>query len=167
TVPNKKERLQILELYTRKIPRNSCDLESIVASCNGYVGADLWALCREAIKSAIRRSLIAKKDVKKDSSLTIEDWKSASSLVQPSITRGITVEIPDVTWKDIGGLKDVKTKLKQAVEWPMNHPAAFSRLGITPNRGILLHGPPGCSKTTLAKAAANAANVPFFSLRYE
>ncbi|GAU17827.1 hypothetical protein TSUD_329530 [Trifolium subterraneum] len=58
-----------------------------------------------------------------------------------------------------------KTKLKQAVEWPMNHPAAFSRLGITPNRGILLHGPPGCSKTTLAKAAANAANVPFFSLR--
>ncbi|PNY18077.1 cell division control protein 48 b-like, partial [Trifolium pratense] len=165
TVPNKKERLQILELYTRKIPRNSCDLESIAASCNGYVGADLWALCREAIKSAIRRSLIAKKDVKKDSSLTMEDWKNASSLVQPSITRGITVEIPDVTWNDIGGLKDVKTKLRQAVEWPMKHPAAFSRLGITPNRGILLHGPPGCSKTTLAKAAANAANVPFFSLR--
>ncbi|CAJ2671748.1 unnamed protein product [Trifolium pratense] len=164
TVPNKKERLQILELYTRKIPRNSRDLESIAASCNGYVGADLWALCREAIKSAIRRSLIAKKDVKKDSSLTMEDWKNASSLVQPSITRGITVEIPDVTWNDIGGLKDVKTKLRQAVEWPMKHPAAFSRLGITPNRGILLHGPPGCSKTTLAKAAANAANVPFFSL---
>ncbi|GAU10272.1 hypothetical protein TSUD_422580, partial [Trifolium subterraneum] len=111
TVPNKKERLQILELYTRKIPRNSCDLESIAASCNGYVGADLWALCREAIKSAIRRSLIAKKDVKKESSLTMEDWKSASSLVQPSITRGITVEIPDVTWKDIGGLKDVKVVL--------------------------------------------------------
>jgi SpoVK/Ycf46/Vps4 family AAA+-type ATPase len=60
-----------------------------------------------------------------------------------------------------------QTKLKQAVEWPMKHPAAFSRLGITPNRGILLHGPPGCSKTTLAKAAANAANVPFFSLRFE
>lgn len=94
----------------------------------------------------------------------MEDWKNARSLVQPSITRGITVEIPKVTWKDIGGLKDVKTKLEQAIEWPMKHPDAFSRLGITPIRGILLHGPPGCSKTTLAKAAANAANVPFFSL---
>jgi SpoVK/Ycf46/Vps4 family AAA+-type ATPase len=68
-------------------------------------------LCREAIKSAVRRSLNAKKDVKKDSSLMMEDWKTASSLVQPSITRGITVEIPDVTWNDIGGLKDVKVVL--------------------------------------------------------
>lgn len=163
TVPNEKERLQILELYTRKIPRDSRDLEYVAASCNGYVGADLRDLCLEAVKSAIERSENENKDVN-DSSLTMEDWKNASSLVQPSITRGITVEIPKVTWKDIGGLKDVKTKLEQAIEWPMKHPAAFSRLGITPIRGILLHGPPGCSKTTLAKAAANAANVPFFSL---
>lgn len=163
TVPNEKERLQILELYTRKIPRDSRDLEYVAASCNGYVGADLRDLCLEAVKSAIERSENENKDVN-DSSLTMEDWKNARSLVQPSITRGITVEIPKVTWKDIGGLKDVKTKLEQAIEWPMKHPAAFSRLGITPIRGILLHGPPGCSKTTLAKAAANAANVPFFSL---
>ncbi|KEH23581.1 cell division cycle protein-like/CDC48 protein [Medicago truncatula] len=164
TVPNEEERLQILELYTRKIPRDSQDLEYVAASCNGYVGADLRDLCLEAVKSAIERSDNANKDVN-DSSLTMEDWKNARSLVQPSITRGITVEIPKVTWKDIGGLKDVKTKLEQAIEWPMKHPDAFSRLGITPIRGILLHGPPGCSKTTLAKAAANAANVPFFSLR--
>lgn len=163
TVPNEEERLQILELYTRKIPRDSQDLEYVAASCNGYVGADLRDLCLEAVKSAIERSDNANKDVN-DSSLTMEDWKNARSLVQPSITRGITVEIPKVTWKDIGGLKDVKTKLEQAIEWPMKHPDAFSRLGITPIRGILLHGPPGCSKTTLAKAAANAANVPFFSL---
>ncbi|XP_004493364.1 cell division control protein 48 homolog B [Cicer arietinum] len=163
TVPNEKERLQILELYTRRIPRDSCDLESIAASCNGYVGADLMALCREAIESAVERSSNANKDVS-NSSLTMEDWKKARSLVKPSITRGITVDIPKVTWKDIGGLKDLKKKLEQAVEWPMKHAATFSRLGITPVRGILLHGPPGCSKTTLAKAAANAANVPFFSL---
>ncbi|CAK8543033.1 unnamed protein product [Lathyrus sativus] len=163
TVPNEKERLQILELYTKKIPRDLRDLEFIAASCNGYVGADLEALCRKAIESAIKRSKNANKDVN-DSSLTMKDWKSARSLVQPSITRGITVEVPKVTWKDIGGLKDVKTKLEKAIEWPIKYPDAFSRLGITPVRGILLHGPPGCSKTTLAKAAANAANVPFFSL---
>lgn len=58
-------------------------------------------------------------------------------------------------------------KLQQAVEWPIKHPAAFSRLGITPVGGVLLHGPPGCSKTTLAKAVANAAQASFFSLRFD
>jgi len=67
-------------------------------------------LCLEAVKSAIERSENANKDVN-DSNLTMEDWKNARSLVQPSITRGITVEIPKVTWKDIGGLKDVKVVL--------------------------------------------------------
>ncbi|AES81119.2 cell division control-like protein [Medicago truncatula] len=163
TVPDKKERLEILELYTRETPQNSCDLESIAASCNGYVGSDLRALCNEAVNSAVRRSSNAKKDVN-DFSLTMEDWKNARSLVEPSITKGVTLEIPKVTWKDIGGLKDVKKELEKAVEWPMKYPASFSRLGINPIRGILLHGPPGCSKTTLAKAIANAANVPFISL---
>lgn len=68
------------------------------------------ALCRKAIESAIKRSKNTNKDVN-DSSLTMKDWKSARSLVQPSITRGITVEVPKVTWKDIGGLKDVKVVL--------------------------------------------------------
>lgn len=57
-------------------------------------------------------------------------------------------------------------KLQQAVEWPLKHSAAFSRLGVLPVRGILLHGPPGCSKTTLAKAAAHAAQASLFSLRF-
>lgn len=57
-------------------------------------------------------------------------------------------------------------KLQQAVEWPLKHSSTFSRLGVSPVRGILLHGPPGCSKTTLAKAAASAAQASFFSLRY-
>ncbi|KAI4313815.1 hypothetical protein L6164_026765 [Bauhinia variegata] len=96
--------------------------------------------------------------------LTMEDWKNARSVVGPSITRSVTVEIPKVTWEDIGGLKELKKKLQQAVEWPIKHFAAFSRLGISPVHGILLHGPPGCSKTTLAEAAAHAAQASFFSL---
>ncbi|GMP58509.1 hypothetical protein CsSME_00022151 [Camellia sinensis var. sinensis] len=164
TTPNEDERFQILKLYTKKLPLDpSVDLRSIAASCNGYVGADLEALCREAAMSAVRKSSDAHEEAGMRS-LTMDDWKHARSVVGPSITRGVTVEIPKVSWEDIGGLKNLKKKLQQAVEWPLKHSAAFSRLGVSPVRGILLHGPPGCSKTTLAKAAAHAAQASFFSL---
>lgn len=164
TTPTEEERFHILKLYTKKVPLDpNVDLRTIAASCNGYVGADLEALCREATMIAVRRSSDANEDADV-LSLTMEDWEHARSIVGPSITRGVTVEIPKVTWEDIGGLKDLKKKLQQAVEWPIKHSAAFSRLGVSPVRGILLHGPPGCSKTTLAKAAAHAAQASFFSL---
>ncbi|WZZ73909.1 hypothetical protein YC2023_085279 [Brassica napus] len=154
STPNEEDRFKILQLYTKKLSLDpSVDLQAVATSCNGYVGADLEALCREATISASKRSV--------DSLiLTLQDFKIAKSVVGPSITRGIAVEIPKVTWDDVGGLKD----LKQAVEWPIKHSAAFTKMGISPMRGILLHGPPGCSKTTLAKAAANAAQASFFSL---
>ncbi|CAK9186210.1 unnamed protein product [Ilex paraguariensis] len=164
TTPTEAERFQILELYTKTIPLDpDVDLQAIAVSCNGYVGADLEALCREATMSAVRKSA----DVNQEAGmfcLTMDDWKQARTVVGPSITRGVTVEIPKVCWEDIGGLRDLKKKLQQAVEWPLKHSAAFSRLGISPVSGILLHGPPGCSKTTLAKAAAHAAQASFFSL---
>ncbi|KAK4423680.1 Cell division control protein 48B [Sesamum alatum] len=164
STPNENERCQILKLYTKKLPLDpSVDLDAIAASCKGYVGADIEALCREATMSALNKS----SDVRHDGGsclITSDDWKHARSVVGPSITRGVTVEIPKVSWEDIGGLKDLKKKLQQAVEWPLKHSSAFSRLGVSPIRGILLHGPPGCSKTTLAKAAACAAQASFFSL---
>lgn len=96
------------QLYTRKVPLDSdVDLQAIAASCNGFVGADLEALCREAAMSAIKRHSDANKDTGVFS-LTREDWKHARFVVSPSITRGVTVEIPKVTWEDIGGLKDLK-----------------------------------------------------------
>ncbi|KAL6332513.1 hypothetical protein AAG906_008550 [Vitis piasezkii] len=162
TTPTEEERFQILKLYTKKLLLDpEVDLRGIAASCNGYVGADLEALCREATLSAVRSS-----DANEVGGvhLAMDDWKHARSIVGPSITRGVTVEIPKVSWEDIGGLKDLKKKLQQAVEWPIKHSDAFARLGISPMRGILLHGPPGCSKTTLAKAAAHAAQASFFSL---
>ncbi|KAF6171421.1 hypothetical protein GIB67_009562 [Kingdonia uniflora] len=164
TIPSEEDRLRILKLYSKKLPLDpSVDLEDIAASCKGYVGADLEALCREAAMSADRRS----SNIKKGGSLcdlTMDDWKHARSVVGPSITRGVTVEIPKVSWEDIGGLNELKKKLQQAVEWPIKYPEQLARLGISPVRGILLHGPPGCSKTTLVKAAANAAQASLFSL---
>ncbi|KAJ8476260.1 hypothetical protein OPV22_019987 [Ensete ventricosum] len=163
TVPTIDERLQILELYSKNLQLDeNVDLQSIAASCNGYVGADLEALCREAARFAYRRLLDSRN---KDALiLKMEDWENARAEVGPSMTRGITKEVSKVSWDDIGGLKDLKKKLQQAVEWPIKHVDAFARLGISPVRGVLLHGPPGCSKTTLAKAAANAAQASFFSL---
>ncbi|KAL5542747.1 hypothetical protein UlMin_010457 [Ulmus minor] len=134
STPNEEECFQIIKLYTKKIPMDSsADLQVVAASCNGYFGADLEALCRKASISAIKY-----------------------------ITRGVTVEIPKVTWEDIGGLRDLK--LQQAVEWPFKHSTSFTRLGITLVHGILLHGHPGCSKTTLAKDTAHVAQACFFSL---
>uniref|UniRef100_A0A7N2R257 AAA+ ATPase domain-containing protein n=1 Tax=Quercus lobata TaxID=97700 RepID=A0A7N2R257_QUELO len=151
TTPIEEECLQIHKLYTKKVPLDpNVDLRTIAASCNGYVGADLEALCHEATIFAVKRSSDATEDASV-LSLTLEDWEHAKTIVGPSITRGVTVEIP-------------KKKLWQAVEWPIKHSAAFSRLGISPVQGILLHGPPGCSKTTLAKAAAHATQASFFSL---
>ncbi|KAK1273732.1 hypothetical protein QJS04_geneDACA007992 [Acorus gramineus] len=164
SVPTVEERLEILELHSKKFQMDSgVDLQAIAASCNGYVGADLEALCREAARSACRRSpgLVDSRNIP---TLQMEDWEYARSQVPRSITRGITMELPKETWDDIGGLKELKKKLQQAVEWPIKHANAFARLGISPVRGVLLHGPPGCSKTTLAKAAAHAAQASFFSL---
>ncbi|XP_020590596.1 cell division control protein 48 homolog B isoform X2 [Phalaenopsis equestris] len=164
SVPTPDERRMILELYSRNLKIDQkVDLQVIAQSCNGYVGADLEALCREAARLAYRRAsnrAITGEVV----SLKMEDWEDAKSEVGPSITRGVTKEYSKVSWDEIGGLKDLKKKLQQAVEWPIKHPHAFARLGISPLRGVLLHGPPGCSKTSLAKAAANAAQASFFSL---
>lgn len=94
----------IFQLYTRKVPLDpSLDLKSIAAACNGYVGADLEALCREATMCALKRSSDASILL-----LSLEDWEYARSAVGPSIIRGVTVDVPKVLWDDIGGLKDVK-----------------------------------------------------------
>ncbi|RLM73577.1 hypothetical protein C2845_PM15G16830 [Panicum miliaceum] len=134
TVPTVEERLQILKLYTKNLHLDeNVDLQMIAAFCNGYVGADLEALCREAAKLAYHRMLDTGENVLK---LVMEDWESARSMKE----------------------------LQKAVEWPIKRAAAYGRLGIPPVRGVLLHGPPGCSKTTLAKAAAHASQASFFSL---
>lgn len=70
-----------------------------------------------------------------------------------------------VSWSDIGGLEDVKLKLKQAVEWPLKHPDSFIRMGIQPPKGVLLYGPPGCSKTMIAKALAHESGLNFLAVK--
>ncbi|XP_021179544.2 spermatogenesis-associated protein 5-like protein 1 [Fundulus heteroclitus] len=128
----------------------------------GYVGADLSALCREAAMHALRES--AKGSGQQ--AVEMKHFQEALKLVGPSCLRGSLgrTELCPVPWEHIGGLEDVKSKLRQSIEWPMRYPEAFVRLGLRRPRGVLLYGPPGCAKTTLVKAAAASSRCAFLSV---
>jgi len=149
------------------------NLREIANSTHGFVGADLEALSREAAMNALKR-ILPKIDLEKEEipahildSLSVKkiDFVEAMKDVNPSALREVLVEVPDVKWSDIGGLEDVKKKLKEAVEWPLKYPESFKRMGIRPAKAILLYGPPGCGKTLLAKAAANESEANFIAVK--
>ncbi|KAJ1983053.1 hypothetical protein H4R34_001509 [Dimargaris verticillata] len=166
-VPNATTRQSILQFHTRALPLASgLDLAYLASITHGYVGADLAALCREAAKVLIMRQAhpTGPSSMEAIPALTLYDFQRAMRQVGPSLQRGLALDITPVTWDDVGGLAEVKVKLKQAVEWPQQYPDTFARLGLMPPTGILLYGPPGCSKTTLARVIANQMQSSFFSL---
>ncbi|MEM4258395.1 MAG: CDC48 family AAA ATPase [Candidatus Thermoplasmatota archaeon] len=156
---------------TKKLAKESI-LDEIADITYGFVGADLAALAREAAMNALRRYL-PEIDLEKPipvellekMEVTIEDFKNAHRGIEPSAMREFFVEIPKVSWNDVGGLEDVKQQLKEAVEWPLTQPEVFKRMGIQAPRGILLYGPPGTGKTLLAKAVAHESKANFISIK--
>ena len=173
-LPDKKGRLEILQIHTRNMPlADDVDLEKIAEMTHGYTGADLAALARSAAFYALRRYL-PQIDLEKGEippgllekmKVTMEDFMNAYKDIVPSGLREIYVEVPEVKWEEIGGLEEVKQELREAVEWPLKYPEAFKRLGIRPPKGILLFGPPGTGKTLLAKAAATESQANFIAVR--
>ena len=174
-VPDRNGRLDILKIHSRNMPlTKDVDLDHIADITYGFVGADLWALAKEAAMSALRRIL---PDIKWKSEeelprevieklvVTKDDFESALKMVEPSAMREVLVEIPKVKWSDIGGLEELKSTLREMIEWPLKDPEAFERMGITPPKGILLYGPPGTGKTLLAKAVANECGANFISVK--
>ena len=97
--------------------------------------------------------------------VTMKDFKEALKAIEPSALREVLIEIPKVKWSDIGGLHEVKQRLREAVEWPLKNPKVFKRMGIRPPKGILLYGPPGTGKTLLAKAVATESEANFLSIK--
>ncbi|MBW9222012.1 CDC48 family AAA ATPase [Methanothermococcus sp. SCGC AD-155-C09] len=173
-VPDRKGRLEILQIHTRNMPlAEDVDLDYLAEVTHGFVGADLAALCKEAAMKTLRRLLpnidLEKEEIPKEVldqiEVTMLDFKEALKEVEPSALREVLVEIPNVKWSDIGGLDNVKQDLKEAVEWPLKHKEVFERMGIRPPKGILLFGPPGTGKTLLAKAVANESNANFISVK--
>ncbi|MFH0862963.1 MAG: CDC48 family AAA ATPase [Candidatus Altiarchaeota archaeon] len=173
-VPDVNGRKEILQIHTRGMPMSEdVDIDRIAKITHGFVGADLSAIGREAAMHALKR-ILPKIDLDSETipaevletlQVTKEDFNEALKVVEPSALREVMVEVPDVHWTDIGGLKKVKEELMEAVEWPLKKPEAFTRLGINPPKAVLLYGPPGCGKTMLAKAVATESEANFIAIK--
>ncbi|MBO3840985.1 MAG: CDC48 family AAA ATPase [Candidatus Brockarchaeota archaeon] len=172
-VPDKQGRLEILQIHTRSMPLDKdVDLKKLAEITHGYTGADLAALCREAAMKALRRYL---PEIKLDERIPqsvlekmvvkAEDFMNAFKEITPSAMREVYVEVPTVRWSDVGGLEEIKRRLRETVELPIKTPEKFEKLGITPPKAILLYGPPGCGKTLLARAVATESEANFISIK--
>jgi transitional endoplasmic reticulum ATPase len=177
-VPDRAGRKEVMQIHTRGMPIEGGEdekdkiLDELAAITHGFVGADLAALAREAAMRALRRYLPdidldkpIPSEVLEKMAVKMDDFKEALKDVEPSALREVVVEVPRVTWEDIGGLDSVKEKLKELVEMPLTNPKVFTRMGIKPSRGILLFGAPGTGKTLLAKAVANESQANFISIK--
>lgn len=173
-IPDEQGRLEILQIKTRDMRLgNDVDLEFLARNTHGYVGADLQQLCMEAALECIRgkmglidfdRDQVDKKIL---DSIVVEGkhFDHAVGIVAPSSLRENQVEVPDVKWEDVGGLEDVKRELHETVQYPVEHAEKYIKFGMSPSKGVLFYGPPGCGKTLLAKAIANEAGANFISIK--
>ncbi len=173
-IPDRNSRLEVLHIHTRGMPlAKDVDLARLADITHGFVGADLAALCREAAMVTLRELFpevdfdLAEIPVEKLMKLEVtqEAFLEALREVEPSAIREVFVETPNITWNDVGGLEEIKKRLIEAVEWPLQHAELFARAKIRPPKGILLTGPPGCGKTLLAKALAAESEVNFITIK--
>ncbi|KAI3992687.1 hypothetical protein MKX01_008009 [Papaver californicum] len=173
-VPDEVGRLEVLRIHTKNMKlAEDVELERISKDTHGYVGADLAALCTEAALQCIREKMdvIDLEDETIDAEIlnsmfiTNEHFSTSLGTSNPSALRETTVEVPNVSWEDVGGLDTVKRELQETVQYPVEHPEKFEKFGMSPSKGVLFYGPPGCGKTLLAKAIANECQANFISIK--
>ncbi|KAM5541224.1 hypothetical protein V8D89_005153 [Ganoderma adspersum] len=170
-IPDAEARFSILTVLLSKAPHAipAEDLRSVAAKAHGYVGADLSAVVREAGTLAIKRWLASQSQSQPSSEaapqLALADLLAALPAVRPSALRSLFLDTIPVRYADIGGQARTIQKLRECVEWPLLHPEAFARLGVRAPRGVLLYGPPGCSKTLLVRACATESGVNFLAVK--
>lgn len=172
-VPDEAGRQQVLAIHTRGMPLgDDVDLTALARTTYGFVGADLSALAREAAMDAVRRLLPQinlregiPPDVLANLRVCRADFENALKRIQPSALREIMIQVPNVTWDDVGGLEATREQLHEGIELPLKHPEAYRRLGIRPAKGFLLFGPPGTGKTLMAKAVARGADANFIATK--
>ena len=173
-IPDQMGRKEILNIHTRGMPvEEKVNLDQIAKVTHGFVGADLESLAKEAAMRSLRRilpdiDLEAEKipvEVLQKIMITDDDFKDALKEVRPSALREVLVQVPNVSWEDVGGLESLKEELHEAVEWPLKHKEAFEHTDVTPPKGVLLYGPPGTGKTLIAKAVAHNTESNFISIK--
>jgi len=173
-VPDETGRMEILRIHTKNMKlAEDVELAGVSKETHGFVGADLAQLCTEAALQCIREKMdiIDIEDETIDAAIldamavTNDHFKFALGQCNPSSLRETVVEVPNVSWDDIGGLEDVKKNLQEMILYPIEHPDKFHKFGMTPSKGVLFYGPPGCGKTLLAKAIANECSANFISIK--
>lgn len=186
-IPDADARTDILRKQLSKMNQKKCrilddDIKAIAAKTHGYVGADLSALCREGVMKAISRGIQGPNAGGVSSSsgianlahiehldpatrVEIQDLEAALVDIRPSAMREIFLEMPKVSWNDISGQQELKQKLTEVVQLPLEAAETFQRLGISSPKGVLLYGPPGCSKTLTAKALASESGLNFLAVK--
>lgn len=172
--PDTVGRRDILEIHGRQMPLSDdalTFLDEVAQRTHGFVGADLMELCRDAGLSALRRSTLNLENPKAafrvgvaDLEVEREDFETALSQIRPSALRETLISIPNVRWSDIGGLDEVKARLRELVELPLHNPQVLSAADLNTHSGVVLWGPSGTGKTLLAKALANECQVNFIAV---
>mmetsp|Transcript_43755 Transcript_43755/g.104036 ORF Transcript_43755/g.104036 Transcript_43755/m.104036 type:complete len:821 (-) Transcript_43755:381-2843(-) len=173
-VPDETGRMEVLRIHTKNMKlSDDVDLEQVARETHGFVGADLAALCTEAALQCIREKMdvidleddTIDAEVLDSMSVSNDHFRFALGATNPSALRETVVEVPNVTWDDIGGLEATKKELQETVQYPVMYPEQFAKFGMQPSRGVLFYGPPGCGKTLLAKAIANECQSNFISIK--
>ncbi|MFI5895346.1 AAA family ATPase [Actinoplanes sp. NPDC051513] len=160
-LPDAAMRREQLGVLTRGMPlAEDVRLDEVAGRAPGFVAADLGALAREAgVRAALRQKEAESPTV------TMADFDAALDVVRPTSMADSTLEVAAVTLDDVGDLADVKQVLTESVLWPLTYPDTFARLGVSPPRGVLLYGPPGCGKTYLVKAIAGTGKANVLSVK--
>jgi transitional endoplasmic reticulum ATPase len=173
-IPDAKGRLEILNIHTRGMPLGSdVDIVKLSELTGGYVGADLHALCREAAMITVRDAFL-KNELSNENqfneiifniNIPMQNFMRALRQVEPSVIRDVIIEVPNVTWKDVGGLEEVKQYFREIIEWPFKYRNIYEHIKVNVPKGILLYGPSGTGKTLLAKALANELGFNFLCIK--
>uniref|UniRef100_A0A0K8T6W1 AAA+ ATPase domain-containing protein n=1 Tax=Lygus hesperus TaxID=30085 RepID=A0A0K8T6W1_LYGHE len=173
-IPDVIGRLEVLRIHSKNMKlSDDVNLEEVAHETHGHVGADLASLCSEAALQQIREKMelidldddMIDAEVLDSLAISMDNFRFAMKRSSPSALRETVVEVPNVTWEDIGGLTTVKTELQELVQYPVEHPEKYLKFGMQPSRGVLFYGPPGCGKTLLAKAIANECQANFICIK--